>query len=110
MKISFLGFCVIFFIHSVSAEQLTLLDDDAVNDIERMTVTATRTAALDTDLAMSVQSIGADELALDKGQHLAESLNSISGVLVDQLSGGHGHKPAIRMPMNTSGYYLFLQE
>ncbi|MEY8200901.1 MAG: TonB-dependent receptor, partial [Colwellia sp.] len=42
--------------------------------------------------------------------HAAESLNSISGVLIDQLSGGQGHKAAIRMPMNTDGYYLYLQD
>jgi len=77
---------------------------------ERITVTATRRESLDTDLAMSVHSVGADELAVDNGQHVAESLNSISGVLIDQLSGGQGHKAAIRMPMNTSGYYLYLQD
>jgi len=81
-----------------------------VNNIERITVTASRKEALDTDLAMSVHGIGKDELKVDNGQHVAESLNSISGVLIDQLSGGQGHKAAIRMPMNTSGYYLYLQD
>lgn len=77
---------------------------------DRMTVTASRKETLDTDLAMSVHSVGKGEMAIDNGQHVAESLNSISGVLIDQLSGGQGHKAAIRMPMNTSGYYLYLQD
>jgi len=77
---------------------------------ERITVTASRQESLDTDLAMSVKGVGKEELALDNGQHVAESLNSISGVLIDQLSGGQGHKAAIRMPMNTGGYYLYLQD
>ena len=77
---------------------------------ERITVTASRQESLDTDLAMSVKGVGEEELALDNGQHVAESLNSISGVLIDQLSGGQGHKAAIRMPMNTGGYYLYLQD
>ncbi len=79
-------------------------------NVERITITANRKETQDTDLAMSVHSIGEEELTLDNGQHVAESLNSISGVLIDQLSGGQGHKASIRMPMNTSGYYLYLQD
>lgn len=93
----------------VTAETLLSNENDD-NRIERLTVTATRQETLDTDLAMSVHGVGKDELDLDNGQHVAESLNSISGVLIDQLSGGQGHKSAIRMPMNTSGYYLYLQD
>ncbi|MBA6232652.1 MULTISPECIES: TonB-dependent receptor [unclassified Colwellia] len=81
-----------------------------LNDLERITVTANRKESLDTDLAMSVHSIGKEELAIDNGQHVAESLNSLSGVFIDQLSGGQGHKASIRMPINTSGYYLYLQD
>ena len=85
-------------------------DDGAESAVERIIVTATRKETLDTDLAMSVHGIGKEELEIDNGQHVAESLNSISGVLIDQLSGGQGHKAAIRMPINTSGYYLYLQD
>jgi len=88
----------------------TLPDGSVRSDVERMTITATRKEALDTDLAMSVHGISKKELQMDNGQHIGESLNSISGVLIDQLSGGQGHKTSIRMPMNTSGYYLFLQD
>ena len=77
---------------------------------ERITVTANRKENLDTDLAMSVDSVNADELALDNGQHLAESLNSLSGVLINQLQGSQGHNAAIRMPINYGGYYLYLQD
>ena len=87
-----------------------LPDGSAKSKVERMTITATRKEALDTDLAMSVHGISKEEMRMDNGQHAAESLNSISGVLIDQISGGQGHKTAIRMPMNFSGYYLFLQD
>jgi len=80
------------------------------SDFERISITANRKESLDTDLAMSVHSVGKEELGIDNGQHVAESLNSLSGVLIDQLSGGQGHKASIRMPMNTSGYYLYLQD
>ena len=84
--------------------------DDEAKAVERITITANRKEALDTDLAMSVHGVGKETLDIDNGQHVAESLNSISGVLIDQLSGGQGHKAAIRMPMNTGGYYLYLQD
>lgn len=88
----------------------TLPDGSVKSYVERMTITSTRKETLDTNLAMSVHGISKEELQMDNGQHVAESLNSISGVLIDQLSGGQGHKTSIRMPMNTSGYYLFLQD
>lgn len=94
---------------TASAEQ-PLVEGSQLDAVERITVTATRKGHLDTDLAMSVHGINKEQLELDNGQHAAESLNSVSGVLINQLSGGQGHKTAIRMPMNTSGYYLFLQD
>jgi len=105
---------VIFFLasqysYSVSANVIAP-EGDVLDGTERITITSNRKEALDTDLAMSVHGIGKGELAIDNGQHVAESLNSLSGVLIDQLSGGQGHKTAIRMPMNTSGYYLYLQD
>jgi iron complex outermembrane receptor protein len=104
--------------HSASLAAETLADTTKItsdsniesNDFERITVTANRKETLDTDLAMSVHSVGKETLGIDNGQHVAESLNSLSGVLIDQLSGGQGHKTSIRMPMNTSGYYLYLQD
>ncbi len=107
IKISLLSLIVSQYCGSAFADTPEM--DEGAN-FERITVTATRQESLDTDLAMSVKGVGKDELALDNGQHVAESLNSISGVLIDQLSGGQGHKAAIRMPMNTGGYYLYLQD
>ena len=107
LKLSLIA-CAVAQAFAVSADELP--DDSKLDDVERITITATRKEMLDTDLAMSVHGVSKEQLAIDSGQHAAESLNSISGVLVDQLSGGQGHKTAIRMPMNTSGYYLFLQD
>ena len=107
-KPSLLALFISNYCFSLSAE--TLPADTADKNVERITVTAHRKESLDTDLAMSVHGISKEDLELDNGQHVAESLNSISGVLIDQLSGGQGHKTAIRMPMNTSGYYLYLQD
>ncbi|BAJ00619.1 TonB-dependent receptor [Shewanella violacea] len=108
VKYCLFSLLVIQYCNPALADTLSPLYDQG--NIERISVTATRQESLDTDLAMSLQGISKEELAIDNGQHAAESLNSISGVLIDQLSGGQGHKAAIRMPMNTSGYYLYLQD
>ena len=86
-------------------------DAAADSDVtERISITANRKENLDTDLPMSVETVSSEELALDNGQHVAESLNSLAGVLVNQLQGAQGHNASIRMPINYSGYYLYLQD
>jgi outer membrane receptor protein involved in Fe transport len=85
-------------------------DSNIIANEQRLIITASREKKQATELAMSIDSITKDELALDNGQHPAESLNSIAGVFIEQLSGGQGHKTAIRMPINTDGYYLYLQD
>jgi len=110
LSVIFIAICSSFSqAHAESMKEDININSKAI-DTERITITANRKQNIDTDLAMSVHGITKEELALDNGQHVAESLNSISGVLIDQLSGGQGHKAAIRMPMNTSGYYLYLQD
>jgi len=85
-------------------------DSNEEEDSNRLTVTATRRDYVDTDLPMSIHAVDESQLAIDNGQHPAESLNSLAGVYIDQLNGGQGHKTAIRMPINVDGYYLFLQD
>ena len=79
-------------------------------EIERITVSASRIAKKDIEQAIAVEFVGKSTLDQDNGQHIAESLNSISGVLLNQLQGSHGHNAAIRMPSNYAGYYLYLQD
>lgn len=102
---------VLTFSHSVQAQNPQTDNVDSDNQkTERISITANRKENLDTDLPMSVETVSSAELALDNGQHVAESLNSMAGVLVNQLQGAQGHNAAIRMPINYSGYYLYLQD
>ncbi|KZN49745.1 TonB-dependent receptor [Pseudoalteromonas luteoviolacea] len=80
------------------------------DDIEKIIVTASRTAKANTDLALSVGSVSSEVIKNDNAQHVSESLETISGVLLNQLSGGQGHNAAIRMPINFGGYTLYLQD
>ncbi|MBE0370973.1 TonB-dependent receptor [Pseudoalteromonas aurantia] len=84
--------------------------DDGMDEIEQITVTSTRTAKSSTELALSIGSVSEDVLNNDNSQHLSESLQTIPGVLLNQLSGGQGHNAAIRMPINYGGYTLYLQD
>ncbi|KAF7764435.1 hypothetical protein PCIT_b0437 [Pseudoalteromonas citrea] len=85
-------------------------DDNAMADIEQITVTSSRTAKLNTQLALSIGSVSEEVLNNDNSQHLSDSLQTIPGVLLNQLSGGQGHNAAIRMPINYGGYTLYLQD
>jgi len=98
------------FSYGVSAAQSATSVEKTAQEIERITVSASRIAKKDIEQAIAVEFVGKSTLDQDNGQHIAESLNSISGVLLNQLQGAHGHNAAIRMPINYSGYYLYLQD
>ena len=87
----------------------TLANNTSLN-IERISVTAGRHGQSKNDLALSLHSVFEDAIKNDKPQHISESLSTVSGVLINQLSGGQGHNAAIRMPINYSGYTLYLQD
>ncbi|KZN61332.1 TonB-dependent receptor [Pseudoalteromonas luteoviolacea] len=89
---------------------IAVAQQGAADDIEQIIVTASRTAKANTDLALSVGSVSEDVIRNDNAQHVSESLETISGVLLNQLSGGQGHNAAIRMPINYGGYTLYLQD
>ena len=84
--------------------QFNVLADEAMNeDIEKITVTANRLGKANTEQALSIGSVSSEVIEKDNAQHLSESLQTISGVLINQLSGGQGHNAAIRMPINYGG-------
>ncbi|MDP2562127.1 TonB-dependent receptor [Psychrobium sp. 1_MG-2023] len=92
------------------AEQLAAQVEKSQQEIERITISASRIAKKDIEQAIAVEFVGKSVLDQDNGQHISESLNTVSGVMLNQLQGGHGHNAAIRMPINYSGYYLYLQD
>ncbi len=77
-----------------------------------MVVTATRADEKRLDLPMAIDRVDGDQVALDDGAHIRESLDAVAGVLINQLSAGTspGHNMAIRMPLNYGPYYLYLQD
>ncbi|HGX93806.1 MAG TPA: hypothetical protein ENK35_10870, partial [Candidatus Tenderia sp.] len=67
-----------------------------------MVVTATRVEEEKLDLPLAIDKLDTAEIDRDHGSHISESLNSIAGVRINQLSAGTspGHNTAIRMPLN----------
>ena len=80
IKLSILAIVTSQYCASLSAETFPLkaeaMPDSAIeaSDFERISITANRKESLDTDLAMSVHRVGKEELGIDNGQHVAESL------------------------------------
>lgn len=75
-----------------------------------MVVTASRADEDSSKLPLSLSSVDETQLELDQGAHIQDSTRMMAGVTINQLSGSSSHNAGIRMPMNYSGYYLFLQD
>lgn len=84
-------------------------EDDKTN-MEPVVVTATRESERSLDVAASIATKGEDEINLDQVLYQSDLLNSLAGVRITQTGSTVGHMTAIRMPLNTGPYYLFLQD
>ncbi len=84
--------------------------EDGKTDMEPVVVTATRESERSLDVAASIAIKGEDEINLDQVLYQSDLLNSLAGVRITQTGSTLGHMTAIRMPLNTGPYYLFLQD
>jgi outer membrane receptor protein involved in Fe transport len=79
-------------------------------ELNDMTVTGTRSKVSIYEQAARVGAKSGDEIVLDKALTQKELLNSIAGVRITQTGSTIGHMASIRLPNNTSPYYLYLQD
>ncbi len=86
------------------------LEAETLIDLGQISVTATKKETLNLEQPLSVSQKSQKELELDQALYQKDLLNSLSGVRIEQTTSGLGHMTAIRMPLNTSAYYLFLQD
>jgi len=82
----------------------------AVVEIEPLSVTATGVEEKVLKQPLSISTKGEDEIKLDQVIFQKDLLNSLSGVRIEQTGSVIGHMTAIRMPINTAAYYLFMQD
>lgn len=69
--------------------KISVTSNTVLQDVERLTITATRQEKLDIDLAISVQGVGKALLDLENSQHVAESL---SGFIVNGIAEFYFYK------------------
>jgi outer membrane receptor protein involved in Fe transport len=78
--------------------------------LDDLTVTGTRAEVSIYEQAASIGKKSGDEVKLDRALTQRELLNSIAGVRITQTGSTIGHMASIRLPNNTSPYYLYLQD
>jgi len=88
----------------------SLLNAQEVVNLKPVTVTATGSAEEMLTQPLSIVKKDDKELKLDQVVLQKDALNSLSGVRIEQTGSVLGHMTAIRMPLNTAPYYLFLQD
>jgi outer membrane receptor protein involved in Fe transport len=81
-----------------------------VVEIAPVSVVATGVEEKVLEQALSISTKGEEEIALDQVIFQKDLLNSLSGVRIEQTGSVIGHMTAIRMPINTGPYYLFMQD
>ncbi len=89
---------------------LVKADSNTVDQLESISITATREEEKTLDIPASIGVISEREIELDKPNYQKELFNSIAGVRITQTGSTLGHMTSIRMPLNTGPYYLFLQD
>ena len=72
-------------------------------------VSATRELQDRNEGSMTVDALSGAEIRATRAGHPAEIMNKLAGVHMSQLSG-EGHSMAIRMPISTNPWYLYLED
>ncbi|WP_457749845.1 TonB-dependent receptor [Sulfurimonas sp.] len=94
---------------SLCAASSLLLADSVIN-IAPISVTALGIDETVQEQPLSIATKDTKEIALDQVIYQKDLLNSLSGVRIEQTGSVIGHMTAIRMPLNTGPYYLFMQD
>ena len=89
---------------------VSLLAENSVVEIKPISVTATGIEESVLSQPLSIATKGENEIKLDQVIFQKDLLNSLAGVRIEQTGSVIGHMTSIRMPINTSSYYLFMQD
>jgi outer membrane receptor protein involved in Fe transport len=84
-------------------------DTIKTENLNEVFVTANRTATLRKDTPVAISKLTAKTINETKASALYEIANKIPGVLMVNL-GNEQHMMAIRQPMTTNAYYLYLED
>ncbi len=95
---------------TLSLLSISLLAQSTVVELSPISVTATGVEESVLEQPLSIATKGEKEIKLDQVIFQKDVLNSLAGVRIEQTGSVIGHMTSIRMPVNTSSYYLFMQD
>lgn len=87
----------------------TVQDSSKVENLQEVFVTANRSATLRKETPVAISKLTAKTINEAKAAALYEIANKVPGVLMVNL-GNEQHMMAIRQPMTTNAYYLYLED
>ncbi|ESU26321.1 outer membrane receptor protein [Flavobacterium limnosediminis JC2902] len=87
------------------------VDKDSVStkQLEVVVITANRGAALKREVPVAISKVSQKTISETKATAVYEIMNKVPGVLMVNL-GNEQHSMAIRQPMTTNPYYLYLED
>lgn len=92
-----------------SAALLTIPLETAIEDLQTVVVTGNREASLRTETPIAISKITPKQIDEAKPAAIYEVINKTPGVMMVNLNNEQ-HMMAIRQPMNTNAYYLYMED
>ncbi len=94
---------------SYAQKTKTVADSTKTNSLKEVFVTANRTATKRTETPVAISKLNAKAIDETKATAMYELVNKIPGVFMSNI-GNEQHMMAIRQPISTSAYYLYLED
>ena len=90
-------------------QPLLIALEPAIEDLQTVVVTGNREAALRTETPIAISKLSAKLINETKPTSIYEVINKTPGVLMVNL-GNEQHMMAIRQPMTTNAYFLYMED
>lgn len=83
--------------------------NDTITSIEEVFVTANKTATKKTEMPVAIHKLSKKTIEETKATSMYELVNKVPGAIMVNL-GNEQHSMAIRQPMTTNSYFLYLED
>ena len=107
IEISFVGYEKLFL--PVDSQMMSVALTPSTHNLQQVVVTASREATLRTETPVAISKLSATEIQDTKPVLMTELLNKIPGVVMLNYNNEQ-HAMAIRQPMGTSAYFLYMED
>jgi iron complex outermembrane receptor protein len=107
LEVSYIGYAKNIFVSPAS--QISISLSPSASNLEQIIVTANREAALRTEAPVAISKLSSVIINDTKPVLISELINKVPGVVMVNYNNEQ-HAMAIRQPMGTSAYYLYLED